>query len=100
MRWNTTIYLITSTIEVDNLRNQKPVKVKRMVYANLRAMRFSAKLAAGIDDYDKIKTFELMTQEYAGEEKLEFDGYEHDILDVSPKGDRTIITAKRQRKEA
>ncbi len=94
MRWNETIYLMSSTVTADSIRNQKLSHAKRLIYANQRSIRFSAKLAAGIDDYSKIRAFEILTQEYQGEEKLEFAGYEYDILDATPRGDRTYLTAK------
>lgn len=94
MRWTEIIYLMSSTVATDDIRNQKLNHTRRLVYANQRSVRFSAKLAAGIDDYSKIRAFEILTQEYQGEEKLEFAGYEYDILDATPRGDRTYLTAK------
>lgn len=95
MRWNDCLELITITIETDRAKNQIRKKTFRKVYANVRSLLFSAKVAAGIDDYSKIKVFEILSVEYGGEEMFRYRGVEYEIIDASMKGDRTILTAKR-----
>lgn len=95
MRWNDCIELISIVIEADRMKNQTKRKSFRKVYANVRFLLFSAKVAAGIDDYSKIKVFEIMSTEYSGEEMLRYRKIEYEIIDVTMKGDRTILTAKR-----
>lgn len=95
MRWNCVLLLIKTTITQDKARNQIEVDTHRKVYVNERSMQFSEKVAAGIDDYSRLKMFELMTLDYEGEEKLEYENVEYDIIDCSTKGDRTFITARK-----
>lgn len=97
MRWNDYIDLITIVIEADSARNQTRRKTFRKVYANVRSLLFSAKVAAGIDDYSKIKAFEILSVEYNGEEMFRHRNIEYEIIDASVKGDRTILTAKRSK---
>ena len=97
MRSNDIIHLIDVVQEYDEIGNNRPIKTKRMVFANKYQVSISEFYSENINYQAKVHSsrektaFQVRASEYKGEEEYEYKGVNYDILRVSDNGEYVLI---------
>lgn len=95
MRHKDVIYLISIQVIEDEIGNQIPKKIERMVYANQMAVTQTEFYNAAITGLKPAKQFEIYSFEYQGEEKLKHEEQMYRILRVETKGEKTRLICEK-----
>lgn len=95
MRYKDIIYLIGIQIIEDEVGNQIPQEVERMVYANQMAVTQSEFYNAALTGLKPTKQFEIYSFEYRGESKLKHEGVTYRIIRTETRGDKTRLVCEK-----
>lgn len=95
MRHNQVIYLISTTINEDEIKNQIEIPTERKVFANELSVGSGEFYNAALAGLRPEKRFEIYTREYQGEDKLKHDNTIYRIIRTEGKGEKTRLTAER-----
>lgn len=101
MRHNDVVFLLSKTVDYDDLGNAIETETERMVYANQMAVSMSEfyhagkHVVAGQKGLRPEKQFEVYTFEYANETHLLHDKKKYKIIRTSTKGDKTRLVCER-----
>lgn len=95
MRHDQVIYLLSVTVEEDEIGNQIETVTERMVYANELAVSSQEFYNAAATGLRPAKRFEVYSFEYQGEDRLKHDGVVYRIIRVETRGEKTRITCER-----
>ncbi|SFR15260.1 hypothetical protein [Desulfoscipio geothermicus] len=95
MRHNQVIYLITTTIQEDEIGNQIPVETERKVYANEFSVSSNEYYNAALSGLRPAKMFEIYSFEYQGEGKLKHNDITYRIIRTESRGEKTRLTCER-----
>lgn len=93
MRSREVLYLVRYEQKAGDFSDEgESTPVCRKVYGNLFSDSFSKKLSARVEGLRIAGQMEIYTFEYAGEPDLKIGDKTYKILDVSARGDRTVLT--------
>ena len=96
MRHDQVIYLMSVTVEGDEIGNQnKETVTERMVFANELSVSSEEFYNAAATGLRPTKRFEIYSFEYQGEDRLKHDGVVYRIIRVEKRGEKTRITCER-----
>lgn len=95
MRHDQVIYLLSVTVEEDEIGNQVEIVTERMVFANELAVTSEEFYNAATTGLRPTKRFEIYSFEYQGEDRLKHDGVVYRIIRVEKRGEKTRITCER-----
>lgn len=95
MRSTEVIYLISHTVNVDELGNQIEVPTERKVYANKNSISANETYNAAVNGMKPEKRFEIHSFEYNDERFAKHNGILYSVIAVSERGGKTIITLER-----
>ena len=96
MRHDQVIYLMSVTVEEDEIGNQIGETVtERMVFANELAVTSEEFYNAAATGLRPIRRFEIYSFEYNNEDRLKCDGVVYRIIRVEKRGEKTRITCER-----
>ncbi len=95
MRHNQVIYLLSTEIVTDDLKNQIEQDTERRVFANEFSVSSNEYYNAAASGLKISKRFEIYSFEYKDEEKLKHDGVTYEIVRTEGKGEKIRLTCKR-----
>jgi len=95
MRYNKTIYLISTTITQDDWGNEIEERTERKVFVNENSIGSSEYYNAASQGLRPEAKFEIRSIEYDDEKEIKFDGDIYNIIRSQKMGARTILTCER-----
>lgn len=95
MNWRDTIKLISITYTTNDMGNTIPNKTENEVFANRKSVRMQEFYQAAAHGLKPELMFEVRTHDYDGEDELEFDQKDYDIIRAYDKnGEITELICK------
>ena len=95
MRHDSVIYLVSKTVQYDELGNAVEVESERMIYANEMSVSMKEFYEAGNKGIRPEKQFEIYSFEYEGESLLKHDDNDYKIIRTQKFGDKTRLICER-----
>src|SRR5690606_2053210 len=95
MRHDQVIYLLSVTVEEDEIGNQVEIVTERMVFANELAVTSEEFYNAAAGGLRPTKRFEIHSFEYQDEDRLKHDGIVYRVIRTEKRGEKTRITCER-----
>ncbi|OUM85691.1 MAG: hypothetical protein BAA01_09490 [Bacillus thermozeamaize] len=95
MRHDQVIYLLSVTVEEDEIGNQIETITERMVFANELAVTSEEFYNAAATGLRPAKRFEVYSFEYQGEDRLRHDSVVYRIIRAETRGEKTRITCEK-----
>jgi len=95
MRFKEVIYLLSVTVDYDEIGNPVETVTERKVYANEFSITSSEFYNAALTGLRPAKQFEIYSFEYQGEEKLKHNGITYHIIRTETRGEKTRLSCER-----
>lgn len=96
MRHDQVIYLMSVTVEGDEIGNQnKETVTERMVFANELSVSSEEFYNAAATGLRPTKRFEIYSFEYQGEDRLKHEGVVYRIIRTEKRGEKIRLTCER-----
>lgn len=80
MRFDNQLTLIAQTIAIDELKNQIPVETKRNINCQWKSAGSKEFYSAAVAGLRPERIFRVYNFEYAGEQKVEFQGQKYTVI--------------------
>ena len=99
MRYNKTIYLISTTVTQDEYLNEVEERTERKVFANENSIGSSEYYNAASQGLRPELKFEIRSIEYSGEKEIKYpatpDGDIYNVIQARSMGSKTILTCEK-----
>ncbi len=95
MRFKEVIYLLSVTVDYDEIGNPIETITERKVYANEFSVTSSEYYNAALTGLRPAKQFEIYSFEYQDEEKLKHNGIIYRIIRTETRGEKTRLSCER-----
>jgi len=97
MNWRDVAKLISITYTTNDMGNVIPVPTKKEIFANRKSIRMNEFYQAAAHGLQPELMLEVRTHDYSGEDELEFDEKDYDIIRSYDKnGEITELICKRK----
>jgi len=95
VRFKEIIYLLSVTVDYDEIGNPIETVIERKVFANEFSITSSEFYNAALTGLRPAKQFEIYSFEYQGEEKLKHNGITYHIIRTETRGEKTRLSCER-----
>lgn len=95
MRFKEIIYLLSVTVDYDEIGNPIETVIERKVFANEFSITSSEFYNAAMTGLRPAKQFEIYSFEYQGEDRLKHNGIIYRIIRAETRGEKTRLSCER-----